>query len=390
MKKILVFGTAYYPIESGAEIAIKEIIKRTSDFEFDVITARLDRHLSRYERYGSTNIYRVGVGNKFIDKFICLPVLGFLKAVSLHKKNHYCFIWSLMASQAGVAATFFKIKNPDIKLLLTLQEGDEEEYLKRYVLNNEFLYKIFIRPWHILVFRKADYIAAISNYLKARARKNDARCQIEIVPNAVDLKNFKKEFKETELAELKIKLGKKDGDKFIIHTGRLVFKNALSDVIKALAYLPENIKFLSLGKGEKKKELEDLAQWLKLSDRVIFLDFVNHEELPKYLKISDVFVRPSLSEGLGNSFLEAMAADVPIVGTPIGGIPDFLVDGETGLFCEVRNPKSIAEKVKIFLSNAELKNKIISNAKKMVEENYDWDLIAEKMKNIFYKLCREN
>ena len=91
-------------------------------------------------------------------------------------------------------------------------------------------------------------------------------------------------------------------------------------------------------------------------------------------------MRPSLSEGLGNSFIEAMAAGVPVIGTQVGGIPDFLRDKETGFFCEVRNPKSIAEKVKEILENNELRANVIKNAQELVTKNYDWDLVARRIK----------
>ena len=78
-----------------------------------------------------------------------------------------------------------------------------------------------------------------------------------------------------------------------------------------------------------------------------------------------------------------MAVGVPVIATPVGGIPDFLIDGETGLFCEVNNPKSIAEKVKILMESSELREKIVKNARQMIKEKYNWEIIAEKMKNIF-------
>jgi len=71
---------------------------------------------------------------------------------------------------------------------------------------------------------------------------------------------------------------------------------------------------------------------------------------------------------------------LPIIGTPVGGIPDFLKDGETGLFCEPNNPKSIAEKVKLLLADNSFRQKIVTNAQKLVAEKYDWELVAEQMR----------
>ena len=104
------------------------------------------------------------------------------------------------------------------------------------------------------------------------------------------------------------------------------------------------------------------------------------------MALADVFVRPSLSEGLGNVFLEAMAAGLPIIGTPVGGILDFLKDGETGLFCRIKNPKSIAEKIKEILSDDRLREKLIQNGQKLAEEKYSWDIIARQMEKIFKKI----
>ena len=104
--------------------------------------------------------------------------------------------------------------------------------------------------------------------------------------------------------------------------------------------------------------------------------------MPPYLHISDIFVRPSLSEGLGNSFLEAMAAGIPVIATPVGGIPDFLVDGETGLFCEVNNPHSIAQKVEKLIKDRESRDYIIKNAREMVLQKYSWERVAGEMREV--------
>ena len=97
--------------------------------------------------------------------------------------------------------------------------------------------------------------------------------------------------------------------------------------------------------------------------------------------MSDIFVRASLSEGFGNSFVEAMATKLPVIATPVGGIVDFLEDGQTGLLCKVNNPESVAKQVIKLLESPELKEKIVASASSMVQEKYDWNRIANRMKN---------
>jgi len=372
MKKILIFSTAYFPFVGGAEVAVKEITDRLgNDFVFGMITARIDRKLPKEEKIGNVNVYRVGIGWPIFDKYY-LAFFGQKLAQKIHKKNKYDSIWSIMASYGGFAALSFKNKNKQIPFLLTLQEGDNPEYIRRRVgfLKNKFRN----------IFKSADHIQCISNFLASWAKEQGAECPVEVVPNAVDINKFQGTNSKAQIPTLK------EEDKILITTSRLVKKNAISDVIKSLEYLPDNFKFLVLGLGEELDNLKFLAKEKKVYDRVIFVGQVDHKDLPKYLHISDIFIRPSLSEGLGNSFLEAMVAGVPVIGTEVGGIPDFLEDGETGLFCEVSNPKSIAEKVELLLNNDELRKKIIENGKKLVEEKHDWVKISQDMKNIFNKL----
>ena len=388
-KKILIFSTAYIPFVGGAELAIKEITDRIDDIHFDMVTLRFDGNLPKFERIGNVNVYRIGFTRKNppmadLVKFplrinkLFFPFLAFFKAVRLHKKNKYDAIWAMMAAYAGFASLFFKIMHPKAPYLLTLQEGDPIEYIKKKV---RFVYPLFSR-----IFTKADFIHTISNYLANFARDMGYKGTLKVVPNAVDVKYFSQKHSEQEIEDLKKKLGKKSGDKYLITVSRLVLKNAIDDVIKSLRDLPENVKFLVLGDGPDLEKLQNLAKETGVEKRVMFSGQINNKEIPIYLEISDIFIRPSLTEGLGNSFLEAMAAGIPVIATSVGGIPDFLRDGETGIFCKVRDPQSIAEKVKLLFENNELKEKIIKNAKEMVTKNYDWDLIAQKMKNIFNKL----
>ncbi len=97
---------------------------------------------------------------------------------------------------------------------------------------------------------------------------------------------------------------------------------------------------------------------------------------------SDVFCRPSLSEGLGNAFLEAMAAGLPVVATRVGGIPDFLTDGETGLFVQTGNPQDVAAKIQTILTDEKLTKRLVVRAMTRVKEHYSWERVAAQMREV--------
>lgn len=364
-------------------MAVKEITDRIApeEISFDMVTARISRDCPKNERIGNVTVYRVGFGTPF-DTFL-LPVLGTLKALGLHRKRHYNAFWAIMASQGGIVAALTKMFAGDPKLILTLQEGDEEDHLARYVGGSALLYRALVRPWHLLPMKKADSVTAISNYLTERAVKNGvAREKVVLVPNGVDSDHFKRQIQKDKIQEIKNNLGIGEGEKVIITTSRLVKKNAIGDLIDALKYLPENVKLVIAGSGTEEETLKAKAH--KFRGRVKFLGTVRHKELPFYLQAVDVFARPSISEGMGNSFIEAMAAGVPVVGTPVGGIPDFLHHEETGLFCTVRDPKSIAEQVSRIFNDSALRARVVANAQKMVTECYDWNTIAKQMKEFVF------
>ena len=378
--RILILSTAYLPHIGGSELAIKNITDRINNFEFDLITARLS-DLPEYERIGNVNVFRVGgflSMSKFILPKLTLPLAVFFKARSLLKQNDYKLIHGFQASGASGAGWLIKFFYPNILFVLTLQEGKD-------LASQGFLINFFRR----LIIGKADYATAISNYLAGYVSKVNSSLKVKVIPNGVDFYNFSKDFSYGELADLEKSLGIQPDDKVIISVSRLVPKNGLDLLIEAVSEIKKlgnsEIKLLILGVGPLKKELVSSIKYQGLEDSVIFAGTIGQEELPKYLKISDVFIRPSRSEGLGSAFLEAMAAGVPIIGTKVGGIPDFLEDRKTGLFTKPE-PKDIASKINIILENSVLRQEIIKNSSNLVREKYNWNNIADEFDKSYSSL----
>ena len=322
----------------------------------------------------------MGNGKK-IDKYF-YPLRAFRYARRLHAVVKFDFVWSIMAFYAGITALFFKYFSK-VPYLLTLQSGDSDSFVKKRTWWWSFYYK--------RVYRQAKITQSISRYLAQRSRRmGNQKGEIILLPNGVDLDVFQAKLSIEEKNALRQSLNIQTDEFVLISVSRLVLKNAISDVIKAVNFLLYKsgikVKLLLLGSGPDEKILKTLATKQGVAEQVLFLGYKNYAEIPKYLEISDVFIRPSLSEGLGNAFLESMAIGVPVVGTKVGGIPDFLTDGETGLFCETSSPSSIALAIEKYHKDKELYQKIKSNGQKLVQENYNWDAIALKMKKIFIKM----
>ncbi len=376
-KRILIFSTAYFPFVGGAEVAVKEITDRISGVEFDMITAKMKKGLPFKEKVGNVNVYRLGVGVPIIDKLL-LPFDGAFFTNHLKKKNSYGAYWCVMSTYASGAAyisnMFSKVKVP---IVLNLQEGDSEEYFSRK------WFGLINLSWR-LALKFSSHITVLSSSLKERALRFGYKGDLDVIPNAVDVGYFSKQIHASERIEIRDKWKVASEDIVLITTSRLNEKNGIADVIKSLPHL-QNVVFVVCGDGELRGSLEKSARELGVERRVVFLGNISHADLPKYLQAADIFIRPSLSEGFGVSFVEAMAAKIPVIATPVGGIVDFVRDGETGYLCKPHDYLSIVDTVRRVI-NDENKGKVVNTAFEMVKEKYDWDRIAPKVLEVFDKI----
>ncbi len=379
-KRVLIFSTAYLPLIGGAEVAVKEVTNRITDMQFDMVTARLRRSLPKQEKIGNVQIYRVGFGIPFFDKLL-LAFFGYRKAMQLHRKHAYDLAWSIMASYGGFATLSFKRKT-GVPFLLTLQEGDP---IPKILEKARFMPKKFRK-----IFTKADGVQAISTYLMDWGKDMSfAGSSSAVIPNGVDIAQFRpgKDAPEHR-AQIRKQFGIPTDAPVIITVSRLVVKNGVKDLISAMEYLPQEYHLLIVGTGELEEVLRQHAQSLSASEHIHFVGEVTHAQVPPYLWASDVFCRPSHSEGLGNVFLEAIAAHLPIVGTTVGGIADFLKDNETGFVCKVGDPQSVTQAItRAHTVPAEQQKEIHAAGMRLVRDRYNWDHISARMHALFDQLC---
>lgn len=402
-KKILIFSLGYYPKPvGGAEVALKEITDRlgTDDYEWHLIANQYDRNLPKEEQVGAITVHRIGLTKPGADVAECrkFPLhlnklfyqfTAYWKAKQLHCEHKFDAVWGMMAHSTGVPAGLFKRKFPDVPYLLTLQEGDPLPYIEKKM-------RIF-GPLFKAGFVRADMVQAISNYLAAWATRMGFAGEPVLVPNAVNTAHFTQQFSDDELREVRRGWGVSENDVLLVTTSRLVPKNAVDDVIKALPFLPAHVKFVVFGNGPDEVMLRELATKKGVAERVLFQGFIDHADMPKVLKACDIFIRPSRSEGMGNSFIEAMAAELPVIATQEGGIADFLFSAirnperpATGWAVDVSAPGQIAEAVKDILAHPQATAETVATAKALALKDYDWDHIANRMrKEVFGTLLKE-
>lgn len=392
MKKILIFSLDYLPgTISGAEAAIQEITDRVSpeEIEFHMVTLYYDSTVPRVGKIGNVLIHRVGIfgtphasledRGKFPLHYnkhffqIAAGITGYF----LHKKYHYDGAWAMMAHGTGVPVSIFNILT-GVPYALTLQEGDPPEYIERTMRP---LWPLFKRA-----FTHATVVQSISEFLGAWAKKMGYPREPIIVRNGANPESIKPTFDQSAVDVLKQELGKKVGDIYLINTARLVHQKGFDTTIRALLLLPPHIKLLVVGGGAEEEKLKALAHELGLEGRVVFTGQVERAVVTQYRMASDIFVGPSRSEGLGNAFLSAMACRLPVVATQVGGIADFLFDakrnpeqGTTGWAVDPDSPEQIAEAVNDIIAHPEIVREVTERARLMVEREYDWDIVAEKM-----------
>ncbi|MBX4206383.1 glycosyltransferase, partial [Candidatus Parcubacteria bacterium] len=213
------------------------------DIEFDLITARLDKSLPATEKIGAVTVYRLGWGIPLLDKLL-LPFAGAARAWRLHGERPYDFFWGIMVSFSTGAPYIVNIlrraiRRKKVPLVLTLQEGDSEAYLK---------WKwggLVDLSWR-LALRRTDRLTAISTYLLERARRLGFKGRAALVPNGVDIRRFEPGHRELDRSNV-----------LLITTSRLVVKNGVGDLIEAMALLPESVSLKIVGSGPLEQPLKE-------------------------------------------------------------------------------------------------------------------------------------
>jgi glycosyltransferase involved in cell wall biosynthesis len=187
-------------------------------------------------------------------------------------------------------------------------------------------------------------------------------------------------------------LQKKNNDiPIALFMGRLGQRKGTYDLIEAIKLLKEKGikgKFLLAGDGEE-EEVNKLIKKYNLQEYVETLGWINGDQKKSLLEISDLLVLPSYNEGLPMAILEAMDYGLPIVSTPVGGIPEVIKDDENGYLVKPGDVHNLASRLSDLLVNEELRYDMGNNNQRQIAEKYDLDVLLKDLSLLYKNLSRK-
>lgn len=182
-----------------------------------------------------------------------------------------------------------------------------------------------------------------------------------------------------------------DRPPLIGYIGRLSAEKGIQHFVHALPAILNNKQDLRViigGDGQLKESIETTLDAEKITAYVDLPGWISHDNLPKYLNQLQLLVLPSYTEGLPNIMLEAMACGTPVLATPVGAVPDVIVDGKTGFIMENNSPECIAENVMRALEHPELEG-VAQRARALVEREFTFERAVERWKSILEEISND-
>jgi len=234
---------------------------------------------------------------------------------------------------------------------------------------------------HAVVAISEDAKTRLLRFNKVNAKK------VSVIYNGVDIPSFRASYDPASAVNLRQKLGVKNNSAIIGIVARLSEEKDHETLLNAFKILlQKNIpaELIIVGGGHLESKLKDLAVKFQIDQQVKFLGFRN--DISQLLAVFDVFVLSSLSEGISLTLLEAMSAGKPIIATRVGGNPEVVIDGMTGLKVPAKDPEQMAAAMLKLLSNRDLAKQMGEAGRKRVEEYFSLEIMVNAYEKIYRKI----
>ena len=307
---------------------------------------------------------RVRRGWRYRFIALCYLAAGMLAGWRLCRRTQYDVIhvhWPLPHALFGAAA-----RAAGGAPLVTLWYGVELHLAQR------FPWLKWLVRWAL---RTSDEVVAISSYTQQAIRKL-ADVPVRVIPYTVTMS-------KDGAGVVAPARERRDGDRLrVLFVGRLVERKGVNLLVEAARRLPPAVTVEIIGEGPERPALEAQVKRDGLAPRVTLRGGVSDEELRNAYASADVVVLPSIrdarndTEGLGVVLLEAMSYGVPVIGSAVGGIPDIIIDGETGILVPPQDAAALAEALARLAGDPDLAQRLGRAGWSHMRANFSWDQIV--------------
>jgi len=238
------------------------------------------------------------------------------------------------------------------------------------------------------VLSQADQVTTVSAALKSVAETiAKPRKDIKVIYNGCDSEAFRPN--EEARSRIRKKIGITPEQKVIIFVGHLYQTKGVFELAHAFSELhskhPDS-RLIFIGKGSAGNVLTEMAARCKLHDKIYIIGQKKHNEISDWMNAADIFVLPSYSEGLPNVVLEAMSCRLPIVATRVGGTPELVADGQSGILIDAANVNQLVVALDQLLSNRQLRKDMGTYGREIVANKFSWRSSCSALRAVYEEL----
>jgi glycosyltransferase involved in cell wall biosynthesis len=381
MLKILMINYEFPPLGGGGGVITSHIATELAKrHEVEVLTSS-SKGLSNFEVVEGIKVYRVPVlgrskqSTATLASLLSFPLSSLFKGIKLCRGKRYDVVNTHFVVPTGptgvVLSRLFRIPN-----VLSVHGGDIYDPSKALSPHKNYLLRKIVE----YVLNHSTCVLAESNDVKRRAISHyRVKKEITVIPWGLKEPTFVK--------ASRVEFGMSQDEFLIIAVGRLVKRKGLDCLLQAVAKIQiPTVKVVLIGDGPERNHLESLAVALGIRQQILFLGAVSEEKKFQYLSVSDVFTLPSLHEGFGIVFLEAMYCGLPIITTDNGGQADFLKDRRNGFLVPVGDAEAMADKILILVQNHDLRMWMSVNNREDVKR-FSVSATAERYERVFEQIA---
>ena len=331
------------PLGGGAGNAFFYLIKEFSHYpclHIDAVAASEGEYKEKVFSPG-IKVYLLNIGKKNqklhyqgIGDLLIYTIKSYFFCRRLLRRHSYDLCHAFLGVPCGLVAMML-----NLPYIVSLRGSDVPFYNPRFL----WLDRLFLQWLSRIIWKRAEKVIANSQGLKQLATKVFSGEKIEVINNGVDTVFFSPEPSKSKQEKKRLHL---------LCVSRLIKRKGIEYLIKAVAKLKGKVELTIVGEGKEERNLKRLALTLGVSLYVKFKGRVPHHTLKEIYQNSDLFVLPSLNEGMSNAVLEAMACGLPLILTSTGGTAELL--SGNGYVVRKKDVQSLVDKLKRFLANKEL------------------------------------